>query len=173
MMRATTDRRTFLTTSAAVAAASLLRATSATTHIDGSRPHADIGHRKLAAHSRSNESRRRHCAVSRQGRDHVEVRLEHRSAWTQQQAGANQVGRGGHAQTLAHRSHRTALPAPRRSAAAVQSEYSTLWRGPEKEVSSSPARSTRIRASWTATYARSSRDSRRRICLTTSHSSIS
>ena len=63
-------------------------------------------------------------AVPRPSRDHLEVRLEHRSGnrraapGTEQPSGAHQACGRRLAQAPAHRSHRPALPAPRRSAGA-------------------------------------------------------
>ena len=68
--------------------------------------------------------RRRRRAVPRRGRDRLQVRLEHRSGdrraapGPQQPPGPHQAGRRGHAEAPAHRSHRSALPAPGRPAGA-------------------------------------------------------
>ena len=70
------------------------------------------------------DPRRRRRAVPRQGRDHVQVRLEHRSGdrraapGAHQPPGPHQAGRRGHAEAPADRSHRSPLPAPGRPAGA-------------------------------------------------------
>ena len=95
-------------------------------HPDGLRPwrHLLRRGRGLRPARGGTDPRRRRGAVPRQGRDHVEVRLEHRSRdrraapGAQQPPGPHQAGRRGHAQAPAHRSHRSPLPAPRRPAGA-------------------------------------------------------